>query len=322
MTTSGGYWREDHPVLQALWRRRDTGDKDDGLKIGLAVEGGGMRAVISGGMITALDDAGLTEAFDVVYGSSAGALNAAFMLTGDCHMGLTIYSEDLPTRDFIDFTRPLRGKSIMDLDYVFDEVLSHRKPLDYERALASDVQLAIAVTAVDWQATVLIRHFAGPLELEAALRASCWLPGAVRGTTTFRGERVIDGNVLTAHPWELALSDGCTHILSLSTHPILEPRRYRSLVLKNAMRYLDRIEPGLGEGYKQSLEVNQRHLPRLRRWMTDPDPAPYVLDLGPLPGAPPIKRHATDRPTILDSAAYGYDLMTDAVDRVSVPVGG
>jgi predicted patatin/cPLA2 family phospholipase len=327
--TSAPFWREDHPVLDALRERRDNGSTpadraahDDGRRIGLAVEGGGMRGVISGAMITALDDLGFRPAFDAVYGTSAGALNAAFFLLGDCWWPLTIYMDDLPNRRFMDFSRPLVGKPIVDLDYVFDEVLVARKPLDYDRVVRSDVPLCVAVTAVDRQATVLARDFADGEDLRAALRASSWLPGGIGGTTEYRGERALDGGVLTAHPHTLAAADGCTHILSLSTHPLFEPRRFRPVVLRTAVRYLDRIEPGLGGGYARSLEDNRRQLAHLRRSMTDPVPGPYVLDLGPLPGAPAVKRHETDRGAIVAGARYAYELMLSAIEGRPPPDPG
>ena len=66
-----------HPVLElVLARGREgsrPGQRSDGAKLGLAIEGGGMRGVVTAGMVKALEQHGLLEAFDVVFGSSAGA---------------------------------------------------------------------------------------------------------------------------------------------------------------------------------------------------------------------------------------------------------
>ncbi|GAA1517960.1 patatin-like phospholipase family protein [Nocardioides humi] len=68
-------------LVAALAERRASGSgpgqRSDGLRIALAIEGGGNRAAYSAGMALALDEAGLTRAFDDVYGTSGGALNAA-----------------------------------------------------------------------------------------------------------------------------------------------------------------------------------------------------------------------------------------------------
>ncbi len=61
-----------------------------------------LQGIISAGMLAALLDLGLGHAFDAVYGSSAGAINAAFFLSGQKN-GLRIYYDDLPDDRFMDF---------------------------------------------------------------------------------------------------------------------------------------------------------------------------------------------------------------------------
>jgi predicted patatin/cPLA2 family phospholipase len=326
---SGPAWTVDHPVLVELRKRRGEGSRprdrraaDNPVKIGLAVEGGGMRGVVSGGMLYALEDLGLTRAFDAVYGMSSGAINAAYFLLGESWLPLSIYYDDLTTKRFIDFARPLRAQSIMDLDYVFDEVIVRRKPLDLDGVLASDVPLHVGITFVDKLQTVLVRDFTDPDDLRDALRATMWLPGAVQGTTTFRGDRALDGGVLTAHPYALAAADGCTHVLSLSTHQIHAPRNYNPVALRFAYRYLERLCAGLGDGYLQSIEDNQCQLVQLAESMVAPTPDPYVLDLGPLPNAPLVKRHETDAGRLIHAARYSYELMYCAIQGHPVSTMG
>lgn len=54
-------------VLEVLRTRRDSrsvpGERDDGFRVALAVEGGGNRAAYSAGMALGLDEAGLTNSF-------------------------------------------------------------------------------------------------------------------------------------------------------------------------------------------------------------------------------------------------------------------
>ncbi len=57
-----------HEVLRALTSRvqdgTQAGARDDGLRVALAIEGGGMRGTISAGMAFALHELGLVPAFD------------------------------------------------------------------------------------------------------------------------------------------------------------------------------------------------------------------------------------------------------------------
>ena len=79
-------WDPEHPVLNLLRQRRDEGSlpgkRSDEAKLGLAVEGGGMRGVVSASMLTAIDDLGFANCFDEIYACSSGAINAAYYLAG------------------------------------------------------------------------------------------------------------------------------------------------------------------------------------------------------------------------------------------------
>ena len=96
-----------------------------------------MRGVVSAGMVSALEELGLVDSFDNVYGSSAGAINAAYFLAGQAAFGTTIYAEDINNSSFISLGRMLTGRPIVDLGFLIDEVATRRKPLNTARVLAS-----------------------------------------------------------------------------------------------------------------------------------------------------------------------------------------
>ncbi|MFI6346727.1 patatin-like phospholipase family protein [Streptomyces sp. NPDC050560] len=309
-------WPADHPVLEALRRRRD-GDRSagpDGLKIGLAVEGGGIRGVVSAAMLCALEDLGFRGAFDAVYAASSGSINSGYFLSGDTWHRLSIYYDDLATRRFVDPRRALRG-NIMDLEYVFG-IVDRVKPMDYRAVLASPTRLHVAVTLVDELRTAAVADFDGARDLRAALVASTWLPIALRGTASYRGSRALDGGVLTPHPFRLALADGCTHVLSLSTKPIAPPPARITVAQRYAIRHLDRVRPGLGAGYRDGLVRYRDERRTLQHRMIHPGRAPYVLDLAPMPWMPEVKRYELDPGRIIAGARGGYEVMYCAMEGV------
>ena len=93
-------------------------------KLGLVVEGGGMRGVVSGGALIAIERVGLTSVFDEVYGESARAINACYFLAGKAAFGGWIYLEDLTSFRFIN---PLRRGRTLDVDALIDEVMERRR---------------------------------------------------------------------------------------------------------------------------------------------------------------------------------------------------
>jgi predicted patatin/cPLA2 family phospholipase len=78
--------------------------------LALVIEGGGMRGVVSGGMVTALEARGLLDCFDSIHGSSAGACAGAYFLAGQARLGTRIYYEDINNKRFIDRWRPWIGR--------------------------------------------------------------------------------------------------------------------------------------------------------------------------------------------------------------------
>ena len=283
-------------MLQLLRDRRAEGSRPgrrtDGHRLALAVEGGGMRGSISAAMLGALEDHGFRDAFDVVYGTSSGAVNSAYFLAGTTWYPLSIYYDDLTSRQFLDLRRLLRRRPLMDIDYAYEDVVRTIKPLDHQAVLDSPIDLVIAVTDVEDRKTLAAREFTSTQDLHEALRASAWLPIALHGTGTFRGRRALDGGVLTAHPRTLALQDGATHVLSLSTIPLDVARGALGPGTHLVCRYLDRIAEGLGEGYRESLRTLATEQSGLARQRVSPGARPpFVLDVAPLPGTPELKRH-------------------------------
>lgn len=311
-------WHPDHPVLQALRARRENpgspGARPDGLRIGLAVEGGGMRGVVSAAMLTALEDMGIPfHHFDGIYGTSSGAVNVAYYAGGETWYPLTIYFDDLRTREFVDFRRVFGG-DILNLDYALGHVASRIKPLNPAALVDSPVPVHISMTNVDANRTETVSDYASPDEVMSALRASAWLPIAIRGTTRFRDFRAVDGGVLTAHPFQLALDDGCTHVLSLSTRPIQPPRQRFGLMHWITYRHLEKLHKGLGAGYLDAVRRYRVDRVRLQQRMREPGEAPYVLDLAPLPHMEEVKRHEIRLGHLIAGARQGYELMCCAIE--------
>jgi len=141
-----------HPVLSAITRRREQGSvpgqRKDDLKIALAVEGGAMRGVVSAGMVAGLEYLGLLPAFDVIYGTSAGAINGAYFVVGQGAYGTSIYYDEINNSQFINPLRWLYGDPSISLDLLFEHVMIRRKPLVWQRVVDSSIELVPVATPI------------------------------------------------------------------------------------------------------------------------------------------------------------------------------
>lgn len=287
-----------------------AGARRDAARLALTVEGGGMRGVVSCAMLSALEDLGYTGVFDTIYGGSSGSVNAAYFLAGNLWQSLSIYYDDLASTRFIDPRRLLKGGPVLDVDYAFDTIFERTTPLDYEAVLGTAVPLHVSITLVDEMRTIAPAEFTSREDLKSAFRAGAWLPVATRGAAVFRGRRALDGGALTSHPSRLAIQDGCTHVLSLSSRARRpsgpDPLQWY------AARHLDRMCPGLGVRFREADRIGQCDRSLLQKWRTDPEENPSVLDLGPRPEVE-ISRQEIRSGRLQTAARDAYETMSWAL---------
>jgi predicted patatin/cPLA2 family phospholipase len=302
-------------VLDLVTGRRDAGFRpgidSDGNKLGLAVEGGGMRGVVSGAMLIALTDLGLSQVFDGFYGTSSGALNLAYYLSGDTWRALSMYYDYLARSDFVSVTRPLRGGPIVAIDLIL-EIMDGPLKIDWEAVLKASEsgRFVVGLSRLDPPAPELRTRFGSVEELRAALRVGAWLPILAGGPQTMGGHQYVDGGVFFANPWYAAIQDGCTHVLQLATRPVSMPRTRISAWQRVLARRLDRWSRGAGDLYLRTL----------RTYLSDSSGLGYregmvanarILRVAALSGGHEVKRLTTNREVLLEGARAGYGRMME-----------
>jgi predicted patatin/cPLA2 family phospholipase len=232
----------DHAALRLLRERvisgSAPGQRGDAFKLGLVVEGGGMRGCVSGGALQALSDLGVRGAFDAVYGSSAGAINGTYFLSGQ-RDGVAIYHDHIASQEFIDIRRLLSRRPglppALNLDFLLGHVMETVLPLDFDAVLASPIPLKVVASSLDALAPVLLQGFACRDDLRACLRASATVPEVAGGPVVHRGQALVDAAVFEPVPFRSAIADGCTHLLVLCTRPRPARRSYLDRALADAL---------------------------------------------------------------------------------------
>jgi predicted patatin/cPLA2 family phospholipase len=277
-----------HPVVQTLLRRRDEGSRpgarNDGRRVALVIEGGGMRGVVSAGMTAALEQLGLLDSFDEVHGASAGAFNAAFFLAGQGAYLTTLYQHGFGDPRFVSFLRALRGRPALDMDYVIHHVWTRQRPLRCEAIPSSQIALHCTATDADTASIIDLTDLATAEEIRCALRASARLPWLAGAPVGFRGLRLLDATLAEAIPVHAARATA-TDMLVLQTRPHgVAHSPLSSVVARLTDRYLRAINPAL-VGLRQTRSERYDALAdTLARQMADPHHSPAVCVIRPPAG--------------------------------------
>jgi predicted patatin/cPLA2 family phospholipase len=221
----------EHPVIKLIKDRMREGSlpnkrsENDKNKLGLAIEGGGMRGIVSAGMVTAIEYLGCLDAFDVVYGSSAGAINGAYLLSNQAALGTTIYYENINNNNFIDFKRIFSKRSVMSLEFMLDYVAAKEKVLDLDAVRSSNIPLKVIASSLTNLKATVFESFKSNSELVEALRASARIPLVGGEPVSIGNDTFLDALLFESIPYESVKyekgvrENGCTHILTLCTRP-------------------------------------------------------------------------------------------------------
>lgn len=216
-------------ITSLLHARRTTrstrSERDDPFHLALVIEGGGMRGIVGVSMAAELQREGFLNAIDSVHGSSAGACAAAYFASGQSDDGVRIYLEDINNRRFIDPWRVLRGKPILDKDFLVDEVMQYIKPLQVSGILSSPGLLNVVVTEVKSGKPIFYDRYRDAAHLYNVIRGSICLPIIAGHSVKLDGVSVFDGGLTQQIAIDSALRQGATHVLVLVTRKAGEMER-------------------------------------------------------------------------------------------------
>ncbi|TCJ94531.1 patatin-like phospholipase family protein [Nocardia alba] len=286
-------------VAEVIQARREAGSRADGNRLALVIEGGGSRGVYSSGMVQALEELGLAKIFDAVYGTSAGAINGAWLLCGRAATGMRSWTDPAIMRRVVDPVRIFRGRPVFDLHYLVHRVYDGIEPMDFPAILANPTTFhPIATDIRTGQSVDLGPYITDKQTLMTALRASAGLPLLAGPPVALAGSSYFDGGLTETIPIRTAVAAGTTHALVLRTR--------RTDELRPPAPLLHRV---IGGGYMRAIAPGA-----FRAWSKRPGQqamedsyldglGEQVLQVHPPAGSPAI-----------DSAARDTDLLTRALD--------
>ena len=249
-------------VLQLLRDRREQGStpghRSDDARLVLLVEGGSSRGAYSSGMTIAIEQLGLLPMFDAVYGSSAGALNAAWLLCGRAESTMHAWWDPMIMGTTINPRRVLhRRRPVVDTRYLIHTVYTEIMPMGFDEILANPVELhPIATDALTGKGVDLHAHIHDQPSLQAALRASAAMPLLAGEPVEIDGRAYVDAGLSEGTPVRSALAQQATHIVALRTRRSDETQSAPSRAERMLMsRWFARYAPGALEPWLHRVEV-------------------------------------------------------------------
>ncbi len=303
-------------LIEALRERLRTksrpGQRADGHRIALAIEGGGNRSAYSAGMALALDEAGLTTAFDDIYGTSGGALNGAWLLTGEAQRWMRGWGfPEVAAAKVTDPRRILRGGPLVDLKHLVHHVYEAITPMDFDAILANPIGFhPMATDARTGRSADLAAHVTDRRSLQTSLRASACMPLLAGRPVRLGGRTYVDGGLSEGVPFRTALADGATHVLALRTRRADQqaepPSRLERVIL--APYFL-----------RHGRAAGAAHIGRFRTYADDDRilaegtlaDVPTLVEVRPPLGSPDVARLGSDLDAIDDAIERGRAVMKE-----------
>lgn len=255
-----------------------------------------MRGAVSGGMALALHELGLADAFDDAYGSSAGALNAMWLVSGRVREGIPTWTDSGLVHELIRPWRALRGRPVVDVRTLVERRYEQLAPGLFDAVLRARTRLHPLATEVASAASVdLHDELVDTRSLQLALRATATLPLLAGPPVELNGRRLVDAGVSAAIPFRAALEQGATHILILRSRRrgerVRPPGRLSSALTGRALR---RLSPAIETAFRTRAEREHADEDLLDRHRDDPTLKPAILAIHPHADSPVPSRLERD----------------------------
>jgi len=226
-------------------------------KTALLCEGGGQRTIYGAGALQCLYDYHVT--FPYYIGVSAAAANVASHLAGHRDRTERFYAEYAARKEYMGFRCLRKTGSVIDLDYIYNNITNHEDPIDYDTLCSLEDELRIVVTNARTGKPEYLDNRAFEGRQCRALMASCALPVYCKPVEV-AGLPYVDGGVADSLPVERALAEGCERVVAILTRPpgfVKAPEKGRPLYKLWLRKYPELIEAlsRRHEGYIQSLAL-------------------------------------------------------------------
>lgn len=229
------------------------------MKIGLVLEGGGMRSLYSAGIMDLFIDEGITA--DCVVGVSAGSLFGVNLLSKQRGRALRYNKRFNREKDYMGLRPYIREGNFVSTDYAYDYVPRVYDPFDDETFKNSKSDFYAVVTNVDTGEAEYI-HVKSVFDQMDVLRASSSMP-VVSKMVEIDGQNYLDGGIADSIPFEWVSKQGCDKVIVILTRDANYKKKPMSPLM--GIPYKKKY-PKLVEKMMARHKIYNRSLRLLKKW--------------------------------------------------------
>lgn len=208
-------------------------------KIGLVVEGGGMKCAYGAGIMDAFLDEGIT--FDYCIGVSGGSGNVASYLAGQRGRNLRFFTDHIHSPDYFGLKSLLKTGDLFGLEYIYGDLTRRdgEDPLDFPALMKNPAEYEVVVTnALTGKPEYYGREMMQQDDYRLIMASSA-IPVACH-PVELNGTPYFDGGLTDAVPVRRAMERGCEKLVVLLTKNrdyVRKPQGMRGLYRRVCRRY-------------------------------------------------------------------------------------
>lgn len=183
------------------------------MKIGLVLEGGGMRGIYTVGVLDAFTKYNFMP--DYLIGVSAGASNGVSYISRQKGRALRTNIDYIGDKRYLSLSNYLKTGSLFGMDFLYEEIPQKLDPFDYNSFFANPCDFKVGVTNAETGKP----EFYGKDCLHdgaVVLKASSSIP-LVANPVMYKGKTYFDGGTAAPIPVGEALKDGCDKLIVVLT---------------------------------------------------------------------------------------------------------
>jgi predicted patatin/cPLA2 family phospholipase len=174
-------------------------------KVGLVLEGGGMRGTYTAGVLEFFMKKELYLPY--VIGVSAGACNGSSYISRQIDRNKTVNLEYITKKNSLSFRNIIKKKQLFDMDFIFNDLPNIHVPFDFDTFQRAKEEFVVGTTNVcTGKAEYFTKKDSG-IHIANVLRASSSIP-FIAPIVEHGGKKLLDGGIADPIPIKKSEADG------------------------------------------------------------------------------------------------------------------